>query len=75
MKTSLLCAIVLIATRWRADRNTDISPNLAKPGDVMFEDSFERVELGEIWASNGESDDGREIPEVSSNSWRASRVC
>ena len=51
MKTLLQCAIVLIATECRADRNTDISPILAKPGDVVFEDSLERAELAERWAS------------------------
>jgi hypothetical protein len=41
---SVLCATCV------ADKNTDISPVLAKTTDILLDDSFDRSELGKGWA-------------------------
>jgi hypothetical protein len=33
-----------------AEKNTDISPVMANPGKVLLSDSFDKAELGKVWA-------------------------
>jgi hypothetical protein len=52
MKTIIAsCLLSVSASVCLADKNTDISPVLAKPGKVMLSDNFEGQELGKVWAA------------------------
>jgi len=45
------CLLTFSATACLADKNTDISPVLAKPGTVMLNDDFDGETLGKDWAA------------------------
>lgn len=44
-----ICLLIISSGTVYAEKNTDISPVLAKPGAVVLEDSFDRAELGAGW--------------------------
>jgi hypothetical protein len=46
-----ICLLVISSSVCLADKNTDISPTMAKPGKVLLNDSFDKAELGKVWAA------------------------
>lgn len=46
-----ICLLAVSSSVCLADKNTDISPTLAKPGKVMLSDSFDGETLGKQWAA------------------------
>ena len=46
-----ICLIAISSSVCLADKNTDISPTLAKPGKVMLSDRFDGETLGKEWAA------------------------
>lgn len=44
-----ICLLVVFSSTVYAEKNTEISPVLAKPGTVVLEDDFDRAELGAEW--------------------------
>lgn len=52
MKTIiLLCLLTVSSSVCLADKNTDISATMAKPGKVLLSDDFSGAELGKLWAA------------------------
>ena len=52
MKTIILACLLTISSGvCLADKNTDISATLAKPGKVLLSDDFSGAELGKLWAA------------------------
>ncbi len=47
----VICLLTVSSTVCLADKNTDISPVLAKPGTVMLNDDFDGETLGKEWAA------------------------
>lgn len=45
-----ICVLLVSSSVCLADKDTDISPTIAKPGKVMLNDSFDKAELGKVWA-------------------------
>lgn len=56
MKTIILACLLTISSGvCLADKNTDISASMAKPGKVLLSDDFGGAELGKLWvAAKGE---------------------
>lgn len=56
MKTTIVtCLLAISSNVCIADKGTDISPAMAKPGKVILSDDFEGPELGNAWvAAKGE---------------------
>ena len=46
-----ICVLTVSSSVCLAEKNTDISPTMAKPGKVMLSDSFDKAELGKVWAA------------------------
>ncbi|MDA1161634.1 MAG: DUF1080 domain-containing protein [Planctomycetota bacterium] len=46
-----ICLIAISSSVCLGDKNTDISPTLAKPGEVVLSDSFDGETLGKEWAA------------------------
>lgn len=46
-----ICLLIVSSTVCLADKNTDITPTLAKPGKVMLSDDFDGETLGKEWAA------------------------
>lgn len=46
-----ICLLVISSSVCLADKNTDISPTMAKPGKVLLNDNFDKAELGNVWAA------------------------
>jgi len=44
-----MCVLLVSSSVCQADKNTDISPTMAKPGKVLLNDSFDKAELGKVW--------------------------
>ena len=52
MKTIILACLLTISSGvCLADKNTDISASMAKPGKVLLSDDFGGAELGKLWAA------------------------
>lgn len=52
MKTIILtCLLTISSSVCLADKNTDISPTMAKPGKVLLSDDFDGAEPGKLWAA------------------------
>ncbi len=45
-----ICLLMISSSVCLAEKNTDISPTMAKPGKVLLDDSFDKAELGKVWA-------------------------
>lgn len=51
MKTIIaICLLAISSNVCRADKNTDISPTMAKPNKITVTDDFEGVVLSKVWA-------------------------
>lgn len=48
--TFAICVLLVSSSVCVADKNTDISPTIAKPGKVVLNDSFDNAKLGKAWA-------------------------
>ncbi len=48
--TFAICVLLVSSSVCLAEKNTDISPTMAKPGKVLLSDSFDKAELGKVWA-------------------------
>jgi hypothetical protein len=46
-----ICLLSVSSSVCLAEKNTDISPTMAKPGKVIFSDAFDGAELGKEWAA------------------------
>jgi len=46
-----ICLLTVSSSVCLADKNSDISPTLAKPGKVMLSDTFDGETLGKQWAA------------------------
>ena len=47
-----ICLLAISSSVCLADKNTDISPTMAKPGKVLLNDNFDKAELGKVWAAS-----------------------